>query len=293
MTHCRCEIQKRHASAVEMASTCTINQVSDDEWKVQSQVQNEVFYIVQRLLETCSCKVDCRNCGACTHMYNCSCMDFAIHSIVCNHVHAVHMNTGNSNKQRTSQEIIEEPEDINGYEAPAFNTLEYFSGIILEQDNERNVKQWIENSLQKLQRQVQSCDNMQTLCTVKSHLSAAMAVMDAKEQLEHLQDERLVEVSDPSPNAHHQKQLSFHSTRQKKTTSARWRKPTPSETSKSLTQLNSTEVKVCGICWKEDDNEEGSEVDWIACSKCNIWIHNSCSITDSWQDNEYICNHCM
>ena len=68
MTHRRCEIQKRHSSAIEMASTCTINSVSHDEWKVQSQVQSEVFYVVQRLLETCNCKVECRDCGACTHL---------------------------------------------------------------------------------------------------------------------------------------------------------------------------------------------------------------------------------
>ena len=98
----------------------------------------------------------------------------------------------------------------------------------------------------------------------------------AKEQLEHLRDERL-EVPDPSPNAHHQKQLSFYSTRQKQTTSARWRKSTLSETTKTTTQLNSTEVTVCGVCWKEDDNEEGSEVYWIACSKCDIWIHSLCT----------------
>jgi len=296
MTHRRCEIQKRHTSAVEMASTCTISPVNHDEWKVQSQVQSEVFYTVQRLLETCSCKVKCRDCGACTHLYNCSCMDFAVHSTVCKHVHAVHMNVGTSygnKEQRTSQEAIEEPEDINDCESSAFNTLEYFSGI-LEKDNENNVKQGIKILLKKLSHQVESCDNLQTLCTIKSHLSAAMAVMDAKEQLKHLQNERLEEVSDPPPNALHQKQLSFHSTKQKNTTSARWRKPTLDETLNTLTQLNSTEVKVCGICWKEDDIEieEGSEVYWISCSKCDIWIHNSCTQTELWQDNNYICKNC-
>ena len=222
-------------------------------------------------------------------------MDFAIHSTVCKHVHVVHMNVGASygtNIQRTSQEAIEEPKDINDCESSGFNTLEYFSAI-LKKDNETNVKQSIENSLKKLSRQVESCDNLQTLCTVKSHLSAAMAVMDPKEQLKHLQNEILVEISEPPPNALHQKQLSFHSTKQKNTTSARWRKPTLGETSNALTQLNSTEVRVCGICWKEDDTEEGCEVYWISCSKCDIWIHNSCTQTELWQDNYYICNNCI
>lgn len=48
MTHRKCEIQKRHKSAVEMISTCTVVQVSQNEWKVKSQVHNAVSYTVQR-----------------------------------------------------------------------------------------------------------------------------------------------------------------------------------------------------------------------------------------------------
>ena len=31
------------------------------------------------------------HCGACVHMYSCSCLDSAIHNTVCKHSHLVHM----------------------------------------------------------------------------------------------------------------------------------------------------------------------------------------------------------
>ena len=247
MTHKRCEIQKRHVTAMEIFNTCSVKQINQEEFKVESQTQKDVFYVVQRLLKACNCKLDCRSCGACTHMYNCSCMDSAIHSTVCKHVHIVHMimNSGNSNeKQKTTEDSdLEQTENNTDPEAVTFNTLGYFSEL-LDQKNESNVKQWIENSLQMLHHQVQSCDNKKILCTIKSHLSAAMAVMDAKEQLDNLQDKTLERVSDPAPNTCHQKQPTFYSTKQKHKTTPRWRKPTISEASNTLMQLNSTEVTV-------------------------------------------------
>ena len=42
-----------------------------------------------------------------------------------------------------------------------------------------------------------------------------------------------------------------------------------------------TNVKVCGICWKEDDHElnvkDKNNITWIKCDSCGIWIHLSCS----------------
>ena len=149
MTHRRCEIQKRHVTAMEIFNTCSVKQINQEEFKVESQTQKDVFYVVQRLLKACNCKLDCRSCGACTHMYNCSCMDSAIHSTVCKHVHIVHMimNSGNSKeKQKTTEDNdLEQTENNTDPEAVTFNTLGYFSEL-LDQKNESNVKQWIENS---------------------------------------------------------------------------------------------------------------------------------------------------
>jgi len=86
--------------------------------------------------------------------------------------------------------------------------------------------------------------------------------------------------------------LSIPQSKSKKQKSVRWSKPTLSEASDALTELNSTEVKVCGICWKEEDDEVNSEVNWVACSQCEVWVHISCTSVSLWQDNDYICRCC-
>lgn len=254
-------------------------------------MQYPILYNV--LLETCSCQINCISCGACTHMYDCSCMDSAIHSTVCKHVHIIHLKSGNNEKERKLEEDKTEStkdNDINDNQIePAFNTSEYFSEILQHTNtNEVNVKKWIENSLQKLHSQIQTCDNLQILNTVKSHISTAMAVINANKQL----DLRFEATSNPPPNACHQKQFSFHSTKQKQKTTIRWSKPTLTEASDALKQIDSTEVIVCGICWKEEDKETHSQVQWIACSTCDVWVYNSCTTENNWENNEYICRYC-
>ena len=92
-THHQCEINKRHKSAMEMASTCTVIHVNGDKWNVLSQAKIEVFYVVHRL-QACVCKVHYCRCGSCTHMYSCSCMDSATHHAVCKYEHLVFHEAG-------------------------------------------------------------------------------------------------------------------------------------------------------------------------------------------------------
>ena len=55
-----------------------------------------------------------------------------------------------------------------------------YCSTTLDKDYGTNMKHWIENSLQQLKNQVECCNNLSVLSSVKSHLSAAMAVMDAR-----------------------------------------------------------------------------------------------------------------
>ena len=91
ITYRKSEINKRHKSALAIADTCQVLELSKEEWKVQSQGNQDVFYIVQLLQSSCTCKLSCCHCGACVHMYSCSCLDSAIHNTVYKHFHLVHM----------------------------------------------------------------------------------------------------------------------------------------------------------------------------------------------------------
>ena len=40
--------------------------------------------------------------------------------------------------------------------------------------------------------------------------------------------------------------------------------------------MTKTNVKVCGICWKEDDKSDSDKIMWAECESCGLWIHNLC-----------------
>ena len=47
-------------------------------------------YSVQIIKDSCDCRMKCTTCGACVHMYICSCIDYVVHYTVCKHTHLVH-----------------------------------------------------------------------------------------------------------------------------------------------------------------------------------------------------------
>lgn len=47
-------------------------------------------------------------CGACVHMYTCSCLDATLHYTVCKHVHLVQMKIAESSKNVTEISATEE-----------------------------------------------------------------------------------------------------------------------------------------------------------------------------------------
>ena len=57
--------------------------------------------------------------------------------------------------------------------------------------------------------------------------------------------------------------------------------------------LKAIEVTVCAICWKEEDDEHTSQdIEWISCSKCELWIHKACLNPDQLECDEYVCERC-
>jgi len=91
LSHRQCEIRKRHKAAIAMMGNCTVNQVpeTNSEWIVESAKKKETFYTVHKLGQECSCKLSCQYCKACSHMFSCSCIDYAFHGTVCKHIHLV------------------------------------------------------------------------------------------------------------------------------------------------------------------------------------------------------------
>lgn len=55
--------------------------------------------------------------------------------------------------------------------------------------------------------------------------------------------------------------------------------------------LENTEIDVCAICFRQDDNADKADiVDWIRCDTCSVWVHSIC--TTLVNPDEYIFQHC-
>ena len=70
--------------------------------------------------------------------------------------------------------------------------------------------------------------------------------------------------------------------------------PTASEQKKMKLCMSTTPIKVCGICWKEDDTSTRVEINWIACDNCGLWIHVACKPPhDANNDETFLCDSCI
>ena len=93
----------------------------------------------------------------------------------------------------------------------------------------------------------------------------------------------------PAPNANHQKQPRFFSTKKKRVVPKRWAKPSKDEKDTCYGTLENVEILHCGVCFKQDDMESSDIVEWIQCSTCDIWVHKSCVDASI---NDFICSSC-
>ena len=94
----------------------------------------------------------------------------------------------------------------------------------------------------------------------------------------------------PQSNAYNKKQFRFFSTKRKSTSSARIQKPSIEKHKNATEKLQSVEVTVFCICWKEDDSSTSEDVLWIACRKCGLWMHSLCVKQTDF--DEYLCKNC-
>jgi len=328
-THRRCDIHRRHKAAVEASDNCNILEVSKNEFKIQS-LSNDTFYSVYVLKTSCDCKISCLGCGACMHMYDCSCMDFAIHYTVCKHIHLIHMKhslTTNANtvafeeanlvsQNDTSHletsavstndttdelknvtedsEVHDESADTGTSQDSSFCSLEYFSKLLHQEKHNDlfTAKEKTEKILHEILAKVQSCNSIDTINTIQAHLNSALTVLKSLESYNTPQKQSLIPTSKPPANANHQKQPRFYSTKNKKKPAVQWSKPSLQEQQETLEQLDSIDVKVCAVCWKQDDDGCESEVGWVECSKCKIWIHKACTGNEVDEVESFYCSQC-
>ena len=104
-----------------------------------------------------------------------------------------------------------------------------------------------------------------------------------------MQNQTLKQLHAPPPNASHSQQLRFYSTKKKRQLAPRWSKPSSNEYQAARKKICTADVKLCAVCWKEDDTNNSNEVLWIACTKCDLWMHKSCIKMPTIENNEFYC----
>ena len=94
VTHRPSEINRRNKKAEEMINNGIEPVVlSATTWEVQSRSHSSIAspYVVQLQGDhECICKLVCASYKVSVHAYTCPCIDYAIHSTACKHVHNAH-----------------------------------------------------------------------------------------------------------------------------------------------------------------------------------------------------------
>ena len=265
-THRLREINKRHKTAKEMIISGVKLQHSDEhEWSVPSQTKSDVYYTVREQRLECTCPLSCATCGACIHMYTCSCIDQALHSTVCKHIHIVHsLNTGNASIDDVE---FAPPPDCDSALLP----LQHY---VINGNNPISYKSKVLENLSVLNSLIDNCNDDSILKAVSGHISSAVNVLSA------LQDnpgEHFKVTKKCAPNTNNETQNRFRTAAKHTKKSANTLvKPNDDQQFLVDTFLSTVDVKVCGYCFCENDRALDETIKWTQCQRCSVWYHQSC-----------------
>ena len=274
------EINKRHKSAERMMDSGHQVGTTGTTWTILSENNSAITYTV-RQQETCvNCKLRCSHCHACIHQYSCTCMDSLTHTTVCKHIHLVHMS---NNRDLLPVPAVNEEEQHN-----------YYANILSKEKNLSTHHQLQESrrtELHELLALLPSLTNQKALTELGKHLHAALNMTKA---ILNQQEAKLTVTKTIPANKNSEKQPRYFSTKRKCKKSIQISKPTPEEFKTSENTLNTTNVLVCGYCFKEDDSSSSEDILWLACSKCGIWIHALCAgKMPISEEDDYTCRLCQ
>ena len=191
----------------------------------------------------CECKMKCSSCKVCVYQYSCSCADYAIHSVPCKHIHAIHSIFFENNKQGVQNYGAKENEDVTG-------KRQYFQHQLNKTDKITDlafIKESIQGKMNILSNKVEICSVPEALEAAHEHLKNAIAVLDGILSLN--SNQQSLQQAEVFPhNKHFEKQRKFYSRKQKATKKKRTlTKASIEDTNNVKENLKQQEVRLCGI----------------------------------------------
>ena len=278
-THRVSEINKHHKSISTLEPLSENIQAIDDlSWNVSSARDGSITYVVKIVKETCTCNLRCSMCGACVHMYTCTCIDSTLHATVCKHAHAIKTMTSNPSIAFT----------------PA-SQVDYFATILDDGGENSNLEELRQQLLKKINEisvLVATCETPEALKTISGHLSAAITAIKALQRHTPLTQTSRKRIIPPNKNS--EKQPRFFSTKKRQhSQSGKLSKPSPKDVKLIRSTLLHQATTCCGICLEEDDKSNNDVMNWLQCSSCDLWVHEKCvSPQDTDTQAFYKCPFC-
>ena len=313
LTHRRCEINKRHKAAQDfnITSNVRLHKEKNDTWTIESLTNKGKQYTIEKLNVQCSCALKCFECGICIHTYSCTCLDATLHCTICKHVHLLSMSDASTDNSTESQ--ADNDKEFSGKgehtintqveSSVDFSTHAYFTDVL---NRDGPIQNTIASAFQEvtqlnqevlaLAKECHDDSDINTLKTVQTHLKSARSVMLAAKRHRPLELGCLQpSAKKMAPNALHTKQDRFFSTKKKAGPSrSRIAKPSNNQLQNTKMQMTNTDIQVCGICWKQDDKGKDTEIKWLQCDLCSLWIHATCTKGfRSNTDGKYTCSNCI
>ena len=199
------DITKRHSIVVEALPAQT-----HDGWLIPSTSHAGHSYYVISAKDTCQCSLHCRLCDCCPHMYDCSCLDYAVHATVCKHIHTVHQL-----RQQQDGSAVDSCCDTAPVDDSCDNNLTSLVPHAIQADNDdvSVLRVRLQTQCDQLVGAASLCDDRKALLCALGHVKSATAAMQA---LARVRPKHLVVTTKVASNKKLDKQLRFFSTRLKR-----------------------------------------------------------------------------
>ena len=150
------------------------------------------------------------------------------------------------------------------------------------------LRKQIEKRASDMQALCDTCESTSKLQKVYEYLGLALGELCNEEQKSPSRKRK-------ASNQKRQTQPRFYSTHKKRKVEAKSLcKPSDDEVLLSQQTLYNTETAICGICFREEDQDNDCNVHWISCCSCLMWVHSLCAnvASEISMDYEYVCQYC-
>ena len=259
-----------------------VTNVEERKWKVTSTDGKET-YMVERLMDDCSCKLKCSLCSVCLHMFSCTCVDYLVQLVACRHTHVVRMMLNDKGDDSSSEDENHDDNDLSEDDI----TVDYVNNHSKSEEAFQKLKQKSSKTLNKLTDILKSTSNIDIVRNVTHHLEAALKAAEVEsvevtnqtDQSSSTNEVCNTEVRGDSVNK-----------RRRKNQDQVFKVPAKKAKKDLSARLDAILTNFCGICFKEHNLRQGAVQGWRQCSACRIWVHIGCD--DFPENREYMCLVC-